>query len=551
MSALGSSSSGLFAPAACVDVYPFEGGMYSIQGANLLSLTVTKSTTAPNTFEMLLPPGGPFGLNSRPGWLDIITPLSFVVISLQRGLEAEVVMLGVTEVIGETQAWQVGNSTTRSLRITGLDLGYFFTQTNYYSLWFLGATAAGALGQATFNDPSAGVALLADGLISGTPASIAKTWYTKIMAGTKGILSNTFLPYRQSQVKFSDAMRAFFEEFDVTIPFADFFIASEGSWMAKFKSIFPFPWYEVFIDTRSPTYLPSKGQAPATPGMSFTSSAINAVGVPTFIARRNPIPKLMMSGGSSPAPSGVDATLWEGLPLHTLNPGGVLYETFQYDEAQVLNFFTLNPTWMQTLWGSSTGSNIPFMFSLAALGDASSIRRYGFRPMNGSISWFADPGGASAQTGHINLQDLYAGLAGQAASYYLPTPLMPRASVKTTLRPGVFIGDRFQYTPAKVGIQHDFYIEGLTHQYIFGGASTTTLMLSRGLPTAIYNQSGNGGILQALLQGNAYRVNGTYVSPLPATFGTPLQAITGENMAAFLGKISPLYSTAQGISTAS
>jgi hypothetical protein len=104
-------------PACYVDIYPFEGGAYTLSGdnANLLSLTTSKNIrTGQGTFNMTLAPGGPYGPNARPGWLEILTPMSLVVIGHARAGRAAVTMIGVVKTINTTEAWVPGQGVRRS-----------------------------------------------------------------------------------------------------------------------------------------------------------------------------------------------------------------------------------------------------------------------------------------------------------------------------------------------------------------------------------------------------------------------------------------------------
>ena len=55
--------------------------------------------------------------------------------------------------------------------------------------------------------------------------------------------------------------------------------------------------------------------------------------------------------------------------------------------------------------------------------------------------------------------------------------------------PDVIPGFRFRCFPFKNTEEYEFYIEGVTHNYVFGGPSFTVVELSRGLRTTDYGNS--------------------------------------------------------------
>ena len=89
----------LAAPACFVDVYPFEGGLYQIQGGSIRKVRVDKQLhNDTGSFQVELAPQPPAGALS---WSQVITPMSFVVIGMQRGKNAGVVMCGVVQSVEE------------------------------------------------------------------------------------------------------------------------------------------------------------------------------------------------------------------------------------------------------------------------------------------------------------------------------------------------------------------------------------------------------------------------------------------------------------------
>lgn len=536
----------LASPICSIDVYPLEGGNFSIQAdsGHLLAVQTSKNIREEvGHFSIKLAPGGPAGANRGPSWTEIITPMSMVLIGMRRGTRVGIVMIGVVTSIEETQSWTTGGQTQRDTTIVGQDFGYFFSQFGYYSLWYLGSKG-GAAGS-DIGQPSAGLALAAGAILQGSPADVARSWYENVMAGANGIMADTFVTYKGTRVKFPLAMATLFQQFaNYVIPFADSFIATEGSWINKFRSIFPFPWYEFFIATADPKLYGADG------GYAFSMSSIAGVTAsPVLVARINPVPSITGLGSGDLATfTQMNSSAWNALPLHTLD-SGFISSAVTFSQEAVKNFFTINPTWFRALYGQNNANmaNFPVYFSSAA--DVGSIHRYGFKPADGTLSWLSDPNGTQAQTGAQTgtndvSQDMIAELTARLASWWEPNALMLTGHVDMPLRPDILPGNKFQYQPFKDNVDHDFYIEGVSHTFVFGDnrqRTRTSLMLSRGLPTKVYDDP---ALLLDVHTGQAVRVNGDIQSG--TINGDPgLQSLNINSFTSFLGELARIYQTPQ------
>jgi hypothetical protein len=244
----------------------------------------------------------------------------------------------------------------------------------------------------------------------------------------------------------------------------------------------------------------------------------------------------------------MDFSLWDALPQFTLDTNGPVQSSLQFDDSEVRNFYVINPMWLSNQFGLTNDMQTPFTFLFASWADTASIHRYGYRPEISELHWFSDSNGIAAQgnaaagTGIQGFDTLVGDLALKKISHHEPTPNMARAAISTNLRPDIMPGNRFAYMPFKDAQQWDFYIEGVTHNWVFGGASTTTLALSRGLPDAVYNDD---ALMIALHTGNAQRINGQYVVGLPPGLGPPLQPVNYNNMAAITGGIAAIFAQPQ------
>lgn len=530
-------------PQCFVDVYPFEGGNYTIQGAMLLNCQVNKNIRQDSgTFSITLAPGGPAGEDIGPSWSEIITPNSLVIIGMSRWQYRQIVMVGIVTKPAESQAWRPDSPVIRTISISGQDFSYYFTSQSYFAWNFLASTFAAVLAP-QLNENAAALPFVL-GILQGTPATVGSQWFNRIFAGNQGLLASTVFPYRNARISFPNAIAQWFQEYpNFVIPMSDYFIATEESWIAKFRKIFPFPFYETFVTTAQPGFYPS-----ALGGYGFSCKGLgdDIQATPVFVARINPLPRVTVdTSGSAPAFSSMDVAAWNALKLFM--PDANFYESqlaFSTDEAR--NFYAIIPTWYATLYGGSASSTSALLFLGAGAVDITSIHRYGYRPAWQSTAWFADPTGGFAQSGNINVTALVWDLMTRVYSYYEPTPLMGYAATVIQLRPDIMPGCRYRYQPLKNEDSWDFYIEGVIHNFKFGGPSTTTLTLTRGLPSALYADASDSSIQRAITLGKAQRVNGVYQASLPQIV-TQVNTIATSTNQAVSGSVSAVSLSTQEI----
>lgn len=548
-----------FSATSCtIEVYPFEGGQWTLTPGTIRRVTVEKSLhgNAVGRAEIQLAPGGPDGPESEPDWSQIITPMSHVLIGMSRGARAAIVMDGVTTHSVQLQEWQTSEQGSSAGRFPSLevnDIAWFFQLFNWYALTFFGVTAETAVGNAMGFAPASVPQAISQGLLGGStpnPAHVASQWFDKIMAGQGAILGKTYLPYQGAQLPFSQLITTLWENLpNVYVPFSTFF-AAEVTWLQKFQAMLPMPWYEFFVTTAPEGVYPmpqgSSGDTANGALFSMLSQPLAAPAGPHLVARVNPVPtfRLTSHGPSQPADIGqLDMNRWNAMLLDSPDFG--FYESnIDFGVENVTNFYMLNPTAMQTLFGNNNANSIPFPFTFIGAADTASIHRYGYHPYVGTFQWLWDAQGLAGQGHSINMPETVAFLLGSAISWFHPLPLMARAAVSLPLMPNVYIGTRFRYAPFKDGFPWDFYVEGVRHEYVFGGHSSTTLTLTRGLPAAVYADS--GGVLRDIHLGNAMRYQGVYQSGLPPgstpalqTFGLP------GNVTELVGNMAQIFVTPQ------
>lgn len=539
-------------PVINVEVYPFEGGLpqytLSSQNGSLLRAQISKPihTSQPGTFTLTLAPGGPQGVNSSKTWTEIFTPMSLVILSGSRYNHNNLIMIGVVSVAAESQDWRAGMSAGREITVQGFDFQYYFTQFTYYTLSFLGSTAASEASNLSYIYGLP--ALLHAGLLGGEPQTVGAAWFNNVMAGSQGILSKTVVPYKNdTQISFNDIMSQAYDSFptdaEVYIPLNEEFLSAEGSWYDKFSRIFPMPWYEFFVITAQNDYYLAKGTSlqAANKGIPYNQKTYN----PTLVARVLPIPQAKYD--TTKSTWSMDTSRWDALPSFQLDGHGFIDSAVQFDESMVRNFYMIQPTTILTMLGASAANNSPFVLTFQAMIDTASIHRYGYRPQINTTYWFADYKGTVAATNAANDADMGVfvnDLLSRIISWYEPTPLMASGTMTTVFRPDILPGNRFVYAPFKNGELWEFYIVGVTHDYNFGGETTTTLQLIRGLPQKIYRQD-TPGLLTAIHTGNAMRQQGKYVIGLPPNIGEGLTFLTPVNAYKEIGKTAEVFLTPQ------
>lgn len=533
----------LAVPQCVVEIYPYEGGKYTFQGPGLLRCTVERNIRGDRgAFVIELPPGGPGGPASTPSWSQIITPNSLVLIGMVRGTYRAVTMVGVVRVPSETQQWPINHPVQRSTRIAGEDFSYFFNSFSWMTLYFLGSSAGAALNEA---NPTLGLpAILGDGYLTGTPASVAAKWFTGLMGGTNGILSKTAFFYQDQPVTFPEAIAYLFEALDFTIPFGTTFIQSEGSWAGKFAEMLPWPFYEFFVMTAPSNWHFAKQTSIG--GIEFQMSTLgnSVASTPVVVGRLNPLPFVNITiDGHTIYFDDVNKEAWDQLPNYVADVAFRSSEiSFPTDE--VRNFFIINPTWFRAMFGQSNSQVNSFIYSFGGVANTDSIHRFGYRPQIQETSWWSDISGNFAQGGGVNVFETVAKLISRLFSYYSPTALMARANVVFPYRPDIFPGSVFTYSPFKGEGSWTFYIEGVSHSYEFGGEAVTVLSLSRGLPSEIYNDDSADGLLMGIHMGTVERVNGVYTKN-PNLKGIQAFGQNPSSVMNVLSEIAQVYKTPQ------
>lgn len=538
-------------PQCSIDIYPYEGGPYTISGGNILQLTTDKAIFDPpeGSFVARIVAGGPNGPDTTPSWTEIITPMSFFVIGMSRGTWVGIPMVGVITKIYETQDWSdIEGSVIRIINIEGRDLARFFTTFTWYNLYYAALIGGGTTDGQTTALPS----ILAAARLTGTPQQAGQQWW-QIMS--QDVLGKTVIPYQGAQIPFQQAVGTFLEAYinGIQISNTEYFMATGETWFTRFQTIFSIPWYEVFVMT-APV-----GTYPGTSGGTSFQSVLLGQATPvqvTLVCRVNPAPTLTNSSVQNQQAiplDGIDATRWNALPLFTpettlANLSPFIDSSVMFSDENAHNFFSVGGTYFSGQFGGDAsaggiGNIAPFASLFSAAADGASINRYGYRPVNGSTKWWCDVEGSQSE----QLNPAIGQITAQLASYYEPMVLMASGANILTLRPDILPGCRFRTQPFKNEPSYDFYIDRVSHDYVFGGPSTTKVTLSRGLPTTVYQDGGTGGMLMNVLKGNAQRQNGIYTAGVGPGLGTTLQGLSVSNFNSWIANNLQIYLTPQYI----
>lgn len=513
-------------PQIGVEIWPHNGGPIYLNGdkAGILAAMISKNIRDKDggKFVLQIAPGGINGVDDITTWTSILTPASLVIIYLSRGSSRRIVMIGILNSVEESQVWN-NKQVTRTIKIQGCDFTYFFNAFSYYTLTLLGFQPLEAA-------PAAGWAIgRFKGNFYGTPDSVAVDWLNVMLGITSttpqyAVLGNTYITYKGNQIFLRDFFAYWFEAFIeaqlVYCPlYADYF-NSEGSWIDRFLAQLTWPYYEFFVTTANEQDYPAisniqKGGFGNTFGYArapLQPITVNGYSTtwPTIVGRVNPLPWVVYNDKGVPV-SAPQRDRWDTLPTFDLGSFSFIDSTVQYNANDTYNFFGVNTVTTNAYAekaGLSSGSN-GNMFGIELLGailDRYGINTYGYRPYINQIRWLTLPPQSITKTPvSFNISDIANVLLGKLASYYIPTPNLLEGRVTIPMWPDITPGNKFIYNPFKNNLNYEFYIEGVTHSYVYGGRSTTILDLGRGALQSDYNDS---NILTGMLTDGYTRVGG-------------------------------------------
>lgn len=150
----------------------------------------------------------------------------------------------------------------------------------------------------------------------------------------------------------------------------------------------------------------------------------------------------------------------------TVDANEVSQETFSISDQDTRNWFRVYP---------DAQFNCHEISDVAKLGYVanSSLKRSGLARL--------DPVAIAGSTGS-SLEDELRVWVDLLTEWNYQNDKLLAGSLITRFRPDAHIGQRLDYTNARTRENYSFYIEGLTHSYVYPGASTTKFTLTRGTP---------------------------------------------------------------------
>lgn len=535
-------------PVMAVDVYPHNGGKFTFTsnatGTGIIEAQIHKNIRdrEGGRFHLVIVPGGPSGVDSSTSWTSIIPINSLAIIYASRGGSGRVLMIGVITEIREHQSWN-NNSVVRVISLIGMDFTYYFSAFSFYQLTYLGYL------QSNFPTGGGGFLLGQFGrAIPGQPQQLASDYLNSVMLGvgnttTPAVLENTYVTYQGQKFFLKDLYSYWFQYFNESKTFSPYIALamevanSDGNWMDKFTSILPWPWYEFFVITATKDDFPNIGLTAGTPITSslttFSSTdyshpspvqitpqqnigIANVDAVPAIIGRVNPQPWIMYNTANTSIGTATITSVgalnrdrWDALTTYTLGAYSFIESNVQYSIADTANFFIVTTAATDSM-AATTGGVDPTQFAVETIGaiiSNNSINTFGFIPKAINTIWW---GGQLTRGGPIpDITALGQLLVSKMASYYIPSPYMLHGNVTIPMWLDPLPGSKFTYVPFKDNnTSWTFYIESVTHSFVFGRQATTTLILSRGLQTSEY---ADNNILAGVLLDNYVRVDGNLV----------------------------------------
>jgi hypothetical protein len=574
-------------PQFFAQIHPRDGGSFILTSGNpgiiQVEIRISVQQSQDHSFSIDFTPGGPIGPDDASNWSYIIPPFSLVILYAQRGQSQRVIMIGLTSIVQEAQIW-TPRGVTRGVRISGFDFSLYFKAFSYYELTYLGLLQAveKTLG-------AAGYIFQNFGGISGgyTPSQFAYIWLAYVMLGVgnpanlkslglpnvKAVLQNTFVTYNKNPLFIKDFIGLWIEPYTEgpsTIPILSNFFNSEGSWFDKFYSILPWPFYEVFVITGTANMFSQMStinsatinQQLTQPGTIETGYAqiptkpISIPGFddtfPIFVGRVNPLPWTEIHANAQGVQTSLEwhSKRWNNLPLFDFTGYGFLDSRVVTSTEDIRNFYAIisSDTYQPK---SRTGAVQPTAYALEQWGglwDRNSIANYGFLPQIESVMWFTllNDGNFNSQGFPLDGTRMLP-MQSKLASYYEPSPNMLHGDVTINFWPEVYPGTRFQYFPYKSHNSNDifmFYIEGVQHNFVFGGRSTTTLNLTRGVRA---NNYADDNLMNLLHTGAVTRKDGVLTPRTNLVQSASLQYFQLQNLNPMMSPFVTAANPASGV----
>lgn len=177
-------------------------------------------------------------------------------------------------------------------------------------------------------------------------------------------------------------------------------------------------------------------------------------GVPTLVERPTPF----------------NQSEWNALPLHTVTDEDVVTDDTGRSDVEAYTLFSVQmATYFNALNSSQQTGIKPLWYELYS-------KKYGVRRLN-RFTNYVIYGDSDMTTKLNNYQtDLY--------NWNIMNPDFYNGTITVTGQNYYKIGDRLLYKSAEDGTDIEYYIEGVSHQFVSFSHWTTTLSVTRGLPNS-------------------------------------------------------------------
>jgi hypothetical protein len=423
-------------------------------------------------------------------WADKIRPQNLVVVQMMNHTGAQgpdgagelhTVMIGLVDQVTQAVAINQQGKPERVITVTGRDAGKMFTQ-GMVTYWnFLGANLLGAN---SFVDVS---------VFNAKPSIIIRELLTNIY---ERFMRATFRVYG-TDVTFWDLLAYDLSSYDAELPLGlDMkFIVGEGSFWSFFVKVASPPFHELFIDTRRATTTDAVSRETKAPRYTLGKDG----SAPTVVLRPTPFPYLTPPANPSKyrvEGAGGEEVItvqevsvidreWDNLVRHEVGHtdglrGEPMGEQLSRSDREQYNLYMPQPTYPV----------IPerlFTLSVPPILDRARFHRYGYRPLTPPCELIQPKQGADYTE---PIFEFYTKLAWRLASWNVMNDQFKSGTKTLQLSPHLHVGERLVDRSPWQHEVYEFYIEGVTHRYVFGGACTTTVGLTRGLPEETYARFG-------------------------------------------------------------
>lgn len=423
-------------------------------------------------------------------WMDKIRPQDMVVIQMMNhhgtfgpdgAGEMHTVMIGWVDAVEDFTSINDRGIPERRIRVRGRDAGKILSSGSLTWWSFLGANLLGAQ---RFIDVSR---------FNAKPASVVRD-----------LIEEIYHRFIRATVQYRGAARDFWDLFgyrltsyDAEIPAGlDYrFVMGEGTFWSFLSTVASAPFHELFVDTRRQSFIdPSTAAYSKVPALGVGKDQSS----PVLVLRPLPWPTVDAQSSTAntidPTQIGDSAILtttvtpkriqrkdWDALVRHEVGHADGLrsdpiLSTIARSGDDQPNMYMPRPIYPM----------IPDrMFSLVVppILDKPRFQKYGYRPYAPDCSMLQPQGPGDRSE---PMMQWYTKLAWRLAAWNFRNEEMLSGTKVLQLSPHLHIGERLVDRSSWHERPYEFYIESISHQWVYQGRAGTTLGVTRGLPEDEY-----------------------------------------------------------------